>query len=74
MPSPCKAFYKVSEEHYPLLHTAVNNHTGSGRLGLRCTEKMGLILNLTFCTLGLMHRTKKGFEELSVAIKECSDS
>lgn len=38
------------------------------------TEKMGEILNLTFCTLGLMHRTKKGFEELSVAIKEWSDS
>lgn len=70
VPSPCRAFYKVSEERYPLLHTAVNNQTGSERLGLRHIEKTGAILNLTFCTLGLMQRTKKGFEELSVAIKE----
>ena len=65
-----QSFYKVSEERHPLLHTVVNNQTGSERLGLRHIEKTGTILNLTFCTLGLMHRTKKGFEELSVAIKE----
>lgn len=63
-------FYKVSEECYCLLHAAIHNHTLSKRFGLGHKEKMGEILNLTFCTLGLMHRTKKGFEELSVAIKE----
>lgn len=30
--------------------------------------------SLTFCVFGLMHLTKKGFEELSVAIKECRES
>lgn len=30
--------------------------------------------SLTFFVLGLMQRTKKGLEELSVAIKECRES
>lgn len=46
----------------------------SGNLGLRGSQKSETILNLTFCMLGLMHRTKKGLEEFNVAIKECSDS
>lgn len=68
--SPCEALYKVSKECCPLLHTLLNNQTGSEGLGLRYTEKVKRDVNLTFCTLGLMQRTKKGFEELSVAIKE----
>lgn len=70
VPLLCRFFYKAGEERYCLHHTSVNNQPSSERLSLGYTEKTEAILNLTFCTLGLMHRMKKGFEELSVAIKE----
>ena len=60
-------------------------HNHSQRLSL--VDQAGLLLetvleespgwsfrSLTFFVLGLMQRTKKGLEELSVAIKECRES
>lgn len=43
-------------------------------VSLKTQPPSSTAVNLTFCVFGLIQRTKKGLEELSVAIKECSES
>lgn len=43
-------------------------------VSLKTQTQSSTAVNLTFCVFGLIQRTKKGLEELSVAIKECRES
>lgn len=68
----------------PYTFPATYNERTQEKANLRVTTPGGSVLkdrsqwrtvqSLTFCMFGLRQRTKKGLEELSVAIRECRES